>query len=107
MEYYDVNIPEMEKQRYESIKNSGKYAELKILVGVENDGSKNGVASKSPIVTTSMHNCGPEEVACLYLTLKTVLNSLKNKFPMECFMGEMTMDVQDMGSIDLNENEEE
>ena len=107
MEIYDINVPEMERQRYESIKNSGEYAELKILVGVENDKSKDGVASKSPIVTTSMHNCGPEEVACLYVTLKTALNSLRNRFPLECFMGEVTMEVQDMGAIDLNKDEEE
>ena len=107
MEIHDIDVPEMEKQRYQSIKNSGEYAELKILVGVENDKSKDGVASKSPIVTTSMHNCGPEEIACLYVTLKTVLNTLKNRFPFACFMGETTMEVQNMGAIDLNKDEEE
>lgn len=104
METYNVDIPEMEKQRYDSIKASGKYAELNILIGAEDERTENGNISKSPVVSTSMRNCSSEEVACLYVTLKAVLQSLRRRYPMECFLGEATMETTNYGTIDLSED---
>lgn len=103
MESYDIDIPELEKQRYESIKKSGKYAELKILVEAENHKSEDGTVNKLPIVTTSLCNCGPEEISCLYITLKATLRLLRNRFPAECFIGEMTMEAEDLTREDFEE----
>ena len=34
MEFDEVDVNEMEKQRYEHIKKSGRYTELNVLIGV-------------------------------------------------------------------------
>lgn len=99
MEFYNIDIPEMEKQRYNSIKKSGEYIELNILIGVE-DEEENGVSAKSPVVSMCMHNCGPQEVACLYATLHAVSQILERKYPVECLMGKMGMRIENMGSVD-------
>lgn len=99
MEFYNIDIPEMERQRYNSIKKSGEYIELNILIGVE-DEEENGVSAKSPVVSTCMHNCGPQEVACLYATLHAVSQTLERKYPVECLMGKMGMRIENMGSVD-------
>lgn len=108
MEIHDVNIPEMEKQRYESIKNSDSYIELKIIIGTENEISKNGHESRTPVVITSMNHCGPKEIAYLYVTLQSVLESLEHNYPAECFIGKIGMEPTNMGTVRFkDENEEE
>ena len=109
MEFHSINIPEMEKQRYQAIKRTGKYIELNILIGTEEDDKENGVSTKSPVVATCMRKCGPKEVACLYVTLNTVSKILKEKYPLECLLGEIGMKIENLGSIDslLNEDEED
>lgn len=37
MEFHSIDIPEMEKQRYQAIKRTGEYIELNILIGTEDD----------------------------------------------------------------------
>ena len=100
MEFHNIDIPEMEKQRYQAIKRTGEYVELNILIGTENDETEDGLSVKSPVVTTHMHKCGPEEVACLYMTLQSIARVLERKYPVECLMGKLSMKVEDMGTID-------
>ena len=104
MEIYDVDMAEMEKQRYDSIKASGKYAEIKILVGAEAEKSEDGTMSKTPFISTTMRDCSSEEVACLYVSLKAVLQSLRDKYPVECFLGDTIMETTNYGTIDLSED---
>lgn len=109
MEFHSIDIPEMEKQRYQAIKRTGEYIELNILIGTEEDDKENGISTKQPVVTTCMHKCGPKEVACLYATLNAVSKMLKEKYPLECLLSEIGMKIENLGSIDssLNEDEED
>lgn len=107
MEFHSVNIPEMEKQRYEAIKKSGEYIELNVLIGTESDDLGEGLVSKAPIVSTHLHGCGPQEIGCMYVTLQQVLKTLEKKYPAECYVSKLAMRVEDMGSIQLTDEEEE
>lgn len=109
MEFHSIDIPGMEKQRYKAIKRTGEYVELNILIGTEEDDIEDDISTKSPVVTTCMHGCGPKEVACLYTTLQAVSNMLEEKYPFECFLAKMGMRVENMGSVDssLDDDEED
>lgn len=106
MEFSNLNIPEMERQRYKAIKASGEYAELNILIGVEDDISLDEeVTTKSPVVTTCLHNCGPKEVACLYATIQSVMKVLERKYPVECLLlSKIGTSVEEIGSIDITKD---
>ena len=106
MEFSNLNIPEMERQRYKAIKASGEYAELNILIGVEDDISLDEeVTTKSPVVTTCLHNCGPKEVACLYATIQSVMKMLERKYPVECLLlSKIGTSVEEIGSIDITKD---
>ena len=106
MEFYNIDIPEMEKQRYESIKKSGEYLELTILIGVENDVDKNGTTYKNPVVATHMCGCGAQEIASLYSTLQAFLKTLKERYPLECLLGDMLMNTESLNVITLDEDDE-
>lgn len=88
---------DMEKRRYAKIKASGKYLELNIIIGVEDDEDLGkGLVSKSPVVCTVGHSCGPKEIGCLYMTLKSYMDKLREDYPTECFVAEMAMHVEDV-----------
>ena len=95
---------DMEKRRYAKIKASGEYLELNIIIGVEDDEDLGeGCVSKSPIVYTVGRNYGPKEIGCLYMTLKSYMNKLKEDYPTECFVAEMAMHVEDVGHTSITE----
>ena len=50
----NLNIPRMEQQRYEKIKKSGKYMELDVLIGSDNEDLGDGFIVKSPVVSTTI-----------------------------------------------------
>ena len=106
MEFHSIDIPEMERQRYKAIKASGEYVELNILIGVEDDISLDEeVTTKSPVVTTCLHNCGPKEVACLYATIQSVMKVLERKYPVECLLlSKIGTSVEEIGSIDITKD---
>lgn len=104
MKFEEIDIPEMERQRYESIKRTGEYMEVNILVGGENEELGEGLVSKMPVVSTCMRNCGPQEVACMYMTLQELVKKLRKDYPSECFAAEMSMRVEDAGSVDTEED---
>lgn len=107
MEFHSIDVPEMERQRYQSIKKTGRYVELNILIGTEEDTKENGASTNSPVISTCMHKCGPKEIACLYATLQAVSNILKERYPIECLLGEIGIEVKNMGSIDSSVDEDE
>lgn len=108
MEFDKINISEMEKQRYNSIKEKGKYLELNVLVGGENESiDENGLANRAPVVTTTMCDCGTEEIACLYATLEAVLRSLEKRYPIACIMSKIGINVEDLGSVQRSHEDEE
>ena len=106
MEFHSVDIPEMKKQRYETIKRSGEYIELNILIGTESDDLGGGLVSKAPVVSTHINNCGPQEIGCMYMTLQQLIKSMEKKYPTECYLSKLAMRVEDMGSIDCSDKEE-
>lgn len=106
MEFHSVDVSEMEKQRYEAIKRSGEYMELNILIGAESDDLGGGLVSKTPVVSTHINNCGPQEIGCMYMTLRQLMKSMEKKYPKECYISKLAMQVEDMGSVDCSDKEE-
>ena len=97
---------DMEKRKYAKIKASGKYLELNIIIGVEDDEDLGkGLVSKSPVVCTVGHSCGPKEIGCLYMTLKSYMDKLREDYPTECFVAEMAMHVEDVGHASITKIE--
>lgn len=107
MEFSRIDISEMEKQRYEAIKKSGEYMELNVLIGVESEDLGGGLVSKAPVISTHINNCGPQEIGCMYMTLKEIIKSLEKKYPTECFVSKMAMRVEDIGSTEYLDKDEE
>lgn len=101
MEFDKVDVNEMEKQRYEHIKKSGRYTELNILIGVESEGFADDTEYKTPVITLDMHNCTAKEVSCMYVSLKEIMKTLEKQYPVECFMAELGMEVETVGSLDF------
>ena len=107
MEFKGVDVPEMERQRYQSIKKTDKYLEMKLIIGVDGTDLGNGMISKEPVVMTCMNNCGPQEVGCLYMTLQAIMKSLEKQYPAECYVSKLTMRTKDMGSVQWDDNKDE
>ena len=106
MNIENMDVTNMEKRRYAKIKASGKYLELNILIGVEDDEDLGeGRASKSPVVCTVGHSCGPKEIGCLYMTLKSYMDKLREDYPTECFVAEMAMHIEDVGHASITKIE--
>jgi hypothetical protein len=97
---------EMERRRYNAIKKSGKYIELNILIGVEKE-KFDGHTGKLPVVTTYARGCGPEEIANMYLVLKSMVEYYEQEYPAECLLASLTMTSNNMGTIDRPIDEEE
>lgn len=106
MEFHSIDIPEMEKQRYESIKKSGEYMELNVLIGAESNDLGGGLVSKAPVITTHINNCGPQEIGCMYMTLREIIKSMEKKYPTECYVSKLAMRVEDVGEIPYSDKEE-
>lgn len=101
MKFEGIDIAEMERQRYESIKRSGKYLELRVLIGADDEELGGGMVSKIPVVQTESIHCGPKEMGCLYMTLRSYLEQLEKDYPTECFTAKLAMRVEDTGTTRL------
>lgn len=102
----DVNMEELERQRYDAIKKTGQYLELNVLIGAENENED--TTHKFPVVTTTMCHCGSREISCLYATVRAFLKSFEEKYPLECLAVKLgIVDVNDLGSIEADKNETE
>lgn len=111
MKFDRIDIPRMESQRYKAIKNSGKYLELNVLIGAEDEEDLGGgMVSKMPVVQTKGVRCGSKEIGCLYMTLKSYIDQLEKDYPTECFVSKLAMKVQDIGTtrveMDFDDEEE-
>lgn len=104
----DVNMEELERQRYDAIKKTGQYLELNILIGAENEDENEDTTHKFPVVTTTMCHCGSREISCLYATIRAFLNSFEKKYPLECLAVKLgIVDVDDLGSIEADKSKTE
>ena len=101
MNEIDVDANELERQRYDAIKKSGEYLELKILIGTEKDSYKNH-EGKAPVISTHMHGCGSEEIGSLYIILKSMIDHYKKKYPVACLLADLTMDCKNLGTIECD-----
>ena len=99
MKFDEINVNKTEQQRYDDIKKKGKYVELDILIGAEKDEFE-GHTGKLPVVTTVMKGCGPEEIACLYVTLQNLCEHFEKEYPMECMLSKIAMDVEYIGTVE-------
>ena len=93
----NLNIPRMEQQRYEKIKKSGKYMELDVLIGSDNEDLGDGFIVKSPVVSTTIKGVGAKEVGCMYMTLHELIKSLEKEFPSACFAAKVCMRTENDG----------
>ncbi len=96
---FNIDMDEMEQKRYNHIKKSGKYIELGILIGVEKD-TFDGHTGKLPVVATNAYGCGPEEIANMYITLKSMVEYYEREYPIECALANATMTSTNMGVIE-------
>ena len=74
----NLNIPRMEQQRYEKIKKSGKYMELDVLIGSDDEDLGDGFIAKSPVISTTIKGVGAKEVVEIlndYVDFFGVVNS--------------------------------
>ena len=97
----NLNIPRMEQQRYEKIKKSGKYMELDVLIGSDNEDLGDGFIVKSPVVSTTIKGVGEKEVGCMYMTLHELIKSLEKEFPLECFVAKLSMRAEHDGAVSI------
>ena len=97
----NLNIPRMEQQRYEKIKKSGKYMELDVLIGSDNEDLGDGFIVKSPVVSTTIKGVGAKEVGCMYMTLHELIKSLEKEFPLECFVAKLSMRAEHDGAVSI------
>lgn len=104
MKFSHMDLAEMERQRYKSIKESKKYLELDILIGAEDEDIGEGQMSKIPIVSTIARNIGAKEVGCLYMTLKSYLKHMMEEYPDECIAADMAMEVQEVGHTQISKS---
>ena len=93
----NLNIPRMEQQRYEKIKKSGRYMELDVLIGSDDEDLGDGFVAKSPVISTTIKGVGPKEVGCMYMTLHELIKSLEKEFPSACFAAKVCMRTENDG----------
>lgn len=92
----NIDVNQLEKQRYEAIKKTGKYLELSILIGTE-DEEINGEVCRMPVVSTVARHVGPEEMGYLYGILQEMCKFYEKEYPLECFMYKMKLNVKHLG----------
>lgn len=103
----EIDIEEMERQRYNSIKKSDKYLELNILIGEEKEEFENGHKGRVPVVKTTMIHCSTEVIMALYSTLQSLINHYEEKYPVECFLAKHIAEASYIGEFDNSSKDEE
>ena len=106
MEYEDI-IDELEKQRYNSIKKSGKYLEFNVLISGEDDMTENDRSYKVPVISLKAHDIGPKEIGCLYISLLTFLEQYEKDHPVECLVAKLSIVGNNAGEITLPDDDDE
>ena len=84
----------MEKQRYDAIKASNEYYELNILVGADKVKCEDGATCNVPVVRLEGKNCDEVMIACMYLSIKSMLEELRKEYPAECLAADISAHVE-------------
>lgn len=88
------------------LRKIGKYIEIRMLVESkeEDDSSTN-----YPIVNIELQQCESQDLAYMYLTLKSTLDTFMKKYPAQCLLAELTMDLESINSeeIELKSDQQE
>lgn len=92
----NIDINQLEKQRYDAIKKTGNYLELNILIGTD-DETLDGGLCRIPVVTTTASHVGAKEMGFLYGILQEMCKFYEKEYPLECFMYKMGAKVQHLG----------
>lgn len=99
MEFKSENISEMERQRYNYIKEKGEYLEFNVLIDAS---TEDKLSNSMPVVSTCMHNCGPLDVANLYAVLKSYMDHLQKEYPIECLFSEVAISTKAITEADAD-----
>ena len=103
---YDIDIQGMEQQRYDTIKKSGKYLELNVLIGTEKQ-IHNEKEGTIPVISMEMRQCGPTEVSRLYSILHEVIKQLEQEYPAECIYAALKMNTTTVNHIIIPADKDE
>ena len=68
----ELNMRELERQRAESIKNTGKYLEISLLIGEKDE---------TPVAHIDLKKVGPLEIAMAIQSLQEIEQSLLQRYP--------------------------
>ena len=104
MEFNNIDLSEMERQRYNAIKKKGKYIEVNVLV--ESTNSEN-THSKMPVITTQLCRCNSKDIAYMYVSLKALVDQFIKDHPIECMYGEALMGTTNLGTTSTKLTKEE
>lgn len=107
MKIDDVNIKELEKQRYADIKQRGKYIEVDILIDAEDDISNTTDISKTPVISTSFHQCTSRDIAFMYAALISIAKDFEKDYPAECLYAKMALNARDVADSKFDISEED
>ena len=99
---FNVDMSELEKQRYKAIKNSNKYIELNILIGTDDEETYKDRTGKMPVITTIMNNCTSSDIGGMYMTLRNLVDHFEKEYPLECIVAKQSMKITDIGSREFN-----
>lgn len=96
-----IDVNAFEEARYQEILDSGKYIELKILVGTKKEqlGGTNGII---PCVRMELHNANPETIGVLYSSIKLFAEHLEEEYPLECMLSKLTHKTKEIGKWDVD-----
>lgn len=106
MEFSNLDIGEMERQRYDSIKRTDKYLELNVLIGAEDDQLGTNIG-KIPVITVKARQISPDEIACMYVTLKELVRNYEQEYPEECALGLLKFNTSGMKTFTDSDNNKE
>ena len=99
-EKIEIDVNEFENARYQEILNSGKYVELKILVGTKKE-TFEGKTGILPCVRMELHNANPETIGILYATLESFKNHLEEEYPLECIASKLLHNTKEVGAWEV------
>ena len=88
----ELNMRELERQRAESIKNTGKYLEISLLIGEKDE---------TPVAHIDLKKVGLLEMGIAILALRDVENTFLRKYPI---LKKVIEDLELEETIEINSN---
>lgn len=89
----EINKDEFVELCKKSIKDSGKYAEVNILIGSESEKKLGGYECKEPIVSVDFNDCESEDIGCMYMALLEIAKQLEESYPSICYAAKKAMKI--------------